>query len=89
MQLEVISHAIQAFFNNEIENENPAGSYRTIAIDIRREFEKKYKGPWHCIVGMIILTKVIILEALSLMKINISFILKSISYLFFCLNLLK
>jgi len=54
MQLEAISQAIQAYYNvTEIDEENPADSYRSIAMDIKKEFDKKYKPCWHCIVGMI------------------------------------
>lgn len=53
MQLEAISQAIQAYYNvTEIDEENPADSYRSIAMDIKKEFDKKYKPCWHCIVGM-------------------------------------
>ena len=52
MQLEAISQAIQAYYNvTEIDEENPADSYRSIAMDIKKEFDKKYKPCWHCIVG--------------------------------------
>ncbi len=54
MQLEAISQAIQAYYNvTEIDEENPADSYRSIAMDIKKEFDKKYKPCWHCIVGKI------------------------------------
>ncbi len=54
MQLEAISQAIQAYYNvTEIDEENPADSYRSIAMDIKKEFDKKYKPCWHCIVGML------------------------------------
>jgi len=53
MQLEAISQAIQAYYNvTEIDEENPADSYRSIAMDIKKEFDKKYKPCWHCIVGI-------------------------------------
>ena len=40
---EAREHAIRAF---ETESQEKA-----IATHIKREFEKKYKGLWHCIVG--------------------------------------
>lgn len=53
MQLEAISQAIQAYYNcSEIDDENPSEAYRDIAMDIKKEFDKKYKGCWHCIVGI-------------------------------------
>ena len=52
MQLEAISQAIQAYYNSpETEDENPSNNYRTIAMEIKKEFDKKYKPCWHCIVG--------------------------------------
>jgi len=52
MQLEAISQSIQAYNNcPEIDEENPANSYKQIASDITKEFDKKYKPCWHCIVG--------------------------------------
>jgi hypothetical protein len=52
MQLEAISLAIQAYYNcPEIDEDNPSNSYRQIAMDIKKEFDKKYKFVWHCIVG--------------------------------------
>ncbi len=55
MQLEAISQSIQAYYNApEIDEDNPANSYRDIAMDIKKEFDKKYKPCWHCIVGNII-----------------------------------
>ncbi len=52
MQLEAISQAIQAYYNSpDIDEENPANSYRSIAMEIKKEFDKKYKPCWHCIVG--------------------------------------
>ncbi len=53
MQLEAISQAIQAYYNcADIDEENPASSYKSIAMEIKKEFDKKYKPCWHCIVGM-------------------------------------
>ena len=52
MQLEAISQSIQAYNNcSEIDEENLANSYKIIASDITKEFDKKYKPCWHCIVG--------------------------------------
>lgn len=52
MQLEAISQAIQAYYNcPEIDEDNPADSYKIIATEIKKEFDKKYKPCWHCIVG--------------------------------------
>lgn len=52
MQLEVVSQAIQAYYNcNEIDEDNSSNSYKTIASEIAKEFDRKYKPHWHCIVG--------------------------------------
>jgi hypothetical protein len=52
MQLEAISQAIQAYYNSsETDDENPANNFRIIAMEIKKEFDKKYKPCWHCIVG--------------------------------------
>jgi hypothetical protein len=52
MQLEAISQAIQAYYNSpESDDENTANNYRTIAMEIKKELDKKYKPCWHCIVG--------------------------------------
>jgi hypothetical protein len=52
MQLEAISQGIQAYFNcPEIEEENMSDAYKQIAADIKKEFDRKYKPYWHCVVG--------------------------------------
>ena len=52
MQLEAISQAIQAYYNSpDLDDENPANSFRSIAMEIKKEFDKKYNPTWHCIVG--------------------------------------
>ena len=52
MQLEAISQAIQAYYNySEIDESNPSETYKGIAMEIKNEFDKKYKQYWHVIVG--------------------------------------
>ena len=43
---------IQAYFNfPEIEEENMSDVYKQIAAEIKKEFDRKYKPYWHCVVG--------------------------------------
>jgi hypothetical protein len=51
MQLEAISQAIQAYCNISDEEENTSKNFRQIAMDIKKDFDKRYKPCWHCIVG--------------------------------------
>lgn len=51
MQLEAISQAIQAYYNISEEEENTSKNFRQIAMDIKKDFDKRYKPCWHCIVG--------------------------------------
>ena len=54
MQLEAISQAIQAYYScGEFDEESPSNTYKIIAGDIKKEFDKKYKPFWHCIVGIL------------------------------------
>lgn len=55
MQLDAISQGIQAYFNcPEIEDENMSDAYRQVASEIKKEFDRKYKPYWHCVVGNIL-----------------------------------
>ncbi len=55
MQIDAVSLAVQAEYNNQPNEEedinNTSNRYRDIAADIKREFDRKYKSVWHCIVG--------------------------------------
>ena len=51
MQLEAISQAIQAYCNITDDEENASKNFRQIAMDIKKDFDKRYKACWHCIVG--------------------------------------
>lgn len=51
MQLEAISQAIQAYCNITEDEESTSKNFRQIAMDIKKDFDKRYKPCWHCIVG--------------------------------------
>lgn len=51
MQLEAISQAIQAYCNITDDEENASKNFRQIAMDVKKDFDKRYKPCWHCIVG--------------------------------------
>lgn len=53
MQLEAISQAIQSYcnVNEDADEENVSNNFRQIAMDIKKDFDKRYKPTWHCIVG--------------------------------------
>ena len=51
MQLEAISQAIQAYCNIAEDEESTSKNFRQIAMDIKKDFDKRYKPCWHCIVG--------------------------------------
>ena len=56
MQIDAVSLAVQAEYNNKDNNEddenNTSNKYREMAMDIKKEFDRKYKTVWHCIVGI-------------------------------------
>jgi hypothetical protein len=55
MQIDAVSLAVQAEYNNQPNDEdeinNTSNRYRDIAMDIKKEFDRKFKTVWHCIVG--------------------------------------
>ncbi len=54
MQLEAVSQSVQAYFNYppfELDDDQVSEAYTSIALEIKKEFDKKYKPLWHCIVG--------------------------------------
>ena len=57
MQIDAVSLAVQAEYNNQPNDDdeinNTSNRYRDIAMDIKKEFDRKYKTVWHCIVGSI------------------------------------
>jgi len=55
MQLEAISQGIQAYFNcPEADEENMSDAFKQVASEIKKEFDRKYKPFWHCVVGIIL-----------------------------------
>ncbi len=56
MQIDAVSLAVQSEYNNQPFEEddinNTSNRYRDIAMDIKKEFDRKYKSVWHCIVGI-------------------------------------
>ncbi len=53
MQIDAVSLAVQAEYNNKDNDDenNTSNKYREMAMDIKKEFDRKYKTVWHCIVG--------------------------------------
>jgi hypothetical protein len=54
MQIDAISLAVQAYYNNNTDNFDEDGLsefYRKVAENLKTDFDRKYKPCWHCIVG--------------------------------------
>jgi hypothetical protein len=57
MQIDAVSLAVQAYYNNnreEFDEEALSEFYRKIAENIKNDFDRKYRPCWHCIVGKLI-----------------------------------
>lgn len=53
MQLDAVTRAVQAYYNVRTaeQDEEAAVAYEKVSEEVKKEFDKKYKGVWHCIVG--------------------------------------
>jgi hypothetical protein len=55
MQIDAISLAVQAYYNNnnkqDFDEDGVSNFFKSIAEDLKKDFDRKYKQCWHCIVG--------------------------------------